>query len=99
MGRETLGYYPEFTENLSTCKSPQQMFGAVVKTYYAEKMGWNPEDIFFVSAIPCTAKKFEVQRDDQSAAGVPDVDIAITTRELGRLIERAGIKFTELPPP
>ena len=89
-------YYPEFTENLSTCKSPQQMFGAVAKTYYAEKMGWKPEDIYFVSAIPCTAKKFEVGRPGQSAAGVPDVDVAITTRELGRMIQKAGIDFKAL---
>ena len=89
-------YFPEMTENLSSCKSPQQMFGAVVKTYYAEKMGWDPKDIFFVSAIPCTAKKFEVGRPDQSAAGVPDVDVAITTRELGRMIEKAGINFKAL---
>ena len=89
-------YYPEFTENLSTCKSPQQMFGALAKTYYAEKMGWNPEDIFFVSAIPCTAKKFEVGRPGQSAAGVPDVDVAITTREVGRMISKAGIDFRAL---
>ena len=89
-------YYPEMTENLSTCKSPQQMFGAVVKTYFAEKEGIDPKDIFFVSAIPCTAKKFEVGRDGESAAGVPDVDVAITTRELGRMIQKAGIKFREL---
>ena len=90
-------YFPEMTENLSTCKSPQQMFGALVKTYYAEKMGWDPKDIFFVSAIPCTAKKFEVGRAGQSAAGVPDVDVAVTTRELGRLISKAGIDFKALP--
>ena len=89
-------YYPDFTENLSTCKSPQQMFGAMAKTYYAEKMGWDPKDIVFVSAIPCTAKKFEVGRAGQSAAGVPDVDIAITTREVGRLISKAGIDFKAL---
>ncbi len=89
-------YFPEMTENLSSCKSPQQMFGAVVKTYYAEKMGWDPKDIFFVSVIPCTAKKFECGRADQSAAGVPDVDVAITTRELGRMIEKAGINFKAL---
>ena len=89
-------YFPEMTENLSTCKSPQQMFGAVVKTYYAEKMGLDPKDIFMVSAIPCTAKKFEVGRDDQKAAGVPDVDVAITTRELGRMIQTAGIDFKAL---
>ena len=89
-------YFPEFTENLSTCKSPQQMFGAVAKTYFAEKMGWKPEDIYFVSAIPCTAKKFEVGRPGQSAAGVPDVDVAVTTRELGRMIASAGINFKKL---
>ncbi len=89
-------YFPEFTENLSTCKSPQQMFGAVVKTYYAQKMGWDPKDIVMVSAIPCTAKKFEVGRADQSAAGVPDVDYAITTREVGRMIQKAGINFRAL---
>ena len=89
-------YYPEFTENLSTCKSPQQMFGAIAKTYLAEKMGWKPEDIFFVSAIPCTAKKFEVGRPGQSAAGVPDVDVAVTTREVGRMIQKAGIDFKAL---
>ena len=90
-------YYPELLSHLSTCKSPQQMAGAIIKTYYAQKAGIDPKDIVCVSVMPCTAKKFEVQRDDQSAAGVPDVDIAITTRELGRLIERAGIKFTALP--
>ena len=90
-------YFPEFTDNLSTCKSPQQMFGAMYKTYYAQKAGLDPKDIVFVSAIPCTAKKFEVTRDGQSAAGVPDVDIAVTTRELGRMIEKAGINFKEMP--
>ncbi|MBQ8310268.1 MAG: iron hydrogenase small subunit, partial [Clostridia bacterium] len=89
-------YFPDFTENLSTCKSPQQMFGAVVKTYYAQKMGWDPKDIVMVSAIPCTAKKFEVTRPDQNAAGVPDVDYAITTREVGRMIQKAGINFRSL---
>ena len=89
-------YFPEFVDNLSTCKSPQQMFGAVVKTYYAQKMGWDPKDIVMVSAIPCTAKKFEVGRPDQSAAGVPDVDFAITTREVGRMIQKAGINFRAL---
>ena len=89
-------YFPEMTENLSTCKSPQQMFGAIMKTYYAQKNGLDPKDIFFVSAIPCTAKKFEVGRADQSAAGVPDVDVAITTRELARMIQKAGINFKAL---
>lgn len=90
-------YFPEMTENLSSCKSPQQMFGAMAKTYYAEKMGLDPKDIVMVSIMPCTAKKFEIGRDDQSAAGVPDVDFALTTRELGRMIERAGINFNALP--
>ncbi len=90
-------YFPEMTENLSTCKSPQQMFGATAKTYYAEKMGIDPKNIVMVSIMPCTAKKFETGRDDQSAAGVPDVDYALTTRELGRMIERAGISFNALP--
>ena len=89
-------YFPEFTDNLSSCKSPQQMFGAMYKTYYAAKMGLDPKDIFFVSAIPCTAKKFEVQRDHQNAAGVVDVDVAITTRELARMIKQAGINFRDL---
>ena len=91
-------YFPEFTDNLSTCKSPQQMFGSVMKTYFAQKNGLDPKDIYFVSAIPCTAKKFEVRRDHQCAAGegIPDVDVAITTRELGRMIEKAGIDFRAL---
>ena len=90
-------YFPDMTENLSSCKSPQQMFGAMYKTYYAQKVGLDPKDIVFVSAIPCTAKKFEVGRDGQSAAGVPDVDIAITTREVGKLIDMAGLDFKALP--
>lgn len=90
-------YYPNMLEHLSTCKSPQQMAGAVIKTYYADKMGIDPKDIVSVSVMPCTAKKFEIGREDQSAAGVPDVDIAITTRELSRMIMRAGISFTNLP--
>ena len=90
-------YFPDMTENLSTCKSPQQMFGATAKSYYAEKMGIDKENMVVVSVMPCTAKKFEIGRDDQCGAGVPDVDIAITTRELGRLIQRCGIKFEELP--
>ncbi len=89
-------YFPEMTENLSSCKSPQQMFGAVAKTYYAEKMGIDPKNIVMVSIMPCTAKKFEIGRDDQNAAGVPDVDYSLTTRELGRMIERAGINFLGL---
>ncbi len=90
-------FYPEFIPNLSSCKSPQQMFGAIVKTYYAKKNGIDPKDIVSVSIMPCTAKKFEVGRDNQSAAGVPDVDVALTTRELARMIKRAGLVFDRLP--
>ena len=90
-------YYPDQLDHLSSCKSPQQMSGAVIKTYYAQKMGIDPKDIVNVSVMPCTAKKFECGRDDQNAAGVPDIDIAITTRELARMIDRAGLKFTALP--
>ena len=90
-------YFPEFIDNLSTCKSPQQMFGAIYKAYYANKKGIKPEDVYFVSVIPCTAKKFEITREGQSANGVPDVDAAITTRELGRMISSAGIDFLNLP--
>ena len=90
-------YFPEMTENLSSCKSPQQMFGAIVKTYYAEKMGINPENIVSVSIMPCTAKKFEIGRDNQNGAGMPDVDISLTTRELARLIRKVGLNFDRLP--
>lgn len=90
-------YYPDQLAHLSSCKSPQQMFGAITKTYYAEKMGIDPKNIVCVSVMPCTAKKFEIGRDDQDAAGVPDVDISITTRELARLIKKCGIDFTILP--
>ena len=90
-------YYPDMIKHLSTCKSPQQMTGAVIKTYWAEKNGVDPKDIVVVSVMPCTAKKFEIGRADQSAAGVPDVDIAITTRELGAMIDRAGLNFKALP--
>ena len=90
-------YYPDLLPHLSSCKSPQQMFGATAKTYWAQKMGIDPKNIVMVSIMPCTAKKFEIGRPDQSAAGVPDVDYALTTRELGRMIERAGILFNSLP--
>ena len=90
-------YFPEMTENLSSCKSPQQMFGAITKTYYAEKMGIDPKNIVCVSIMPCTAKKFELTRDDQNAAGVPDVDVSLTTRELARMIRRVGLNFNRLP--
>ena len=90
-------YYPDLLDHLSTCKSPQQMGGAVIKTYYAEKMGIDPKDIFSVSVMPCTAKKFEITRDDQNASGYPDVDVALTTREAARMFERLGVNFAALP--
>ncbi len=90
-------YYPEQLEHLSTCKSPQQMFGATLKTWYAQKMDIDPAKIVSVSVMPCTAKKFEVGREDQSASGYADVDISITTRELARMIKSAGISFNSLP--
>lgn len=89
--------FHDFIPNLSTCKSPQQIFGAVSKTWYAQKYNLDPHDIVVVSIMPCTAKKYEARRDNSSAAGVPDVDIAITTRELSRMITRAGLKFKDLP--
>ena len=90
-------YHPNMIPNLSTCKSPQQMFGSVIKTYYAEKNGIDPKNIVSVSVMPCTAKKFEILRDDENAAGLPDLDITITTRELARMIKRARIDFAKLP--
>ena len=90
-------YFPDMTENLSSCKSPHQMQGAVMKSYLAEKKGLDPKDIVTVSVMPCTAKKFEHIRDDQDATGYPDVDIVITTRELARMIRRAGLDFANLP--
>ncbi len=89
-------YYPDMIDNLSTCKSPQQMQGALIKTYYAKKMNLKSDDIIVVGIMPCTAKKFEITRDAQNAAGVPDTDFVLTTRELARLIKRAGINFTSL---
>ena len=90
-------YYPDQLAHLSSCKSPQQMQGAIIKTYIAEKNGIDPKDIVSVSVMPCTAKKFEIGRDDQNASGYADVDYVLTTRELGRMIKTAGIRFTELP--
>ena len=89
-------YYPDMIPNLSTCKSPQQMFGAVLKTYYAEKMGIDPKNIVSVSIMPCTAKKFEIGRDNENASGYPDVDISLTTRELARMIKKSCLSFTDL---
>ncbi len=91
-------YYPEFIPNLSSCKSPQGMFGSVAKTYYAEKMGIDPKDIYVVSVMPCTAKKFEAERLDHTAVeGLADIDAVITVRELARMIKKAGILFNLLP--
>ncbi len=89
-------YYPELIPNVSTCKSPQQMFGAIVKTYYAEKLGVDPSKLYVVSIMPCTAKKFEKGRPDQSASGYPDIDAVLTTRELAKMIKQNGILFNEL---
>ncbi len=89
-------YYPELIPNVSSCKSPQQMFGAVIKTYYAEKAGIDPKNIYVVSIMPCVAKKFEKIRDDQNASGYPDIDASLTTRELAKLIKQRGIIFNEL---
>ncbi len=90
-------YYPEFIPNLSTCKSPHEMAGAMIKSYYAEKTGVNCRNIVVVSVMPCTAKKFEAKRPELSHNGMADVDVVITTRELARMIKEAGIDFANLP--
>lgn len=90
-------YYPELLDHLSSCKSPHEMFGAILKTYYAEQNGIKPEDIFVVSVMPCTAKKFEKDREELQVNGLKDVDAVLTTRELGKMIKRAGILFNRLP--
>ena len=90
-------YYPEFIPNLSTCKSPHEMEGAVIKSYYAEKAGIDPASIVVVSVMPCTAKKYEAARPELGHDGLADVDVVITTRELARMIKQAGIDFTRLP--
>jgi NADP-reducing hydrogenase subunit HndD len=89
--------YPEFLDNLSSCKSPHEMFGAMLKSYYAEKMGIDPKKIFVVSIMPCTAKKFESKREELSNNGLADVDVVLTTRECARMIKEAGIDFNSLP--
>ncbi|HHY46546.1 MAG TPA: 2Fe-2S iron-sulfur cluster binding domain-containing protein [Firmicutes bacterium] len=90
-------FYPDLLEHISTCKSPQQMFGALVKTYYAQKMGIDPKDIFSVSLMPCTAKKYEADRPEMRSSGYKDVDVVLTSRELGRMFREAGIRFEDLP--
>ena len=90
-------YYPEFLPNLSSCKSPHEMTGAMIKTYYAERENLNPRDIVVVSVMPCTAKKFEANRPELGHDGMADVDYVLTTRELARMIKEAGIDFVNLP--
>ena len=91
-------YYPELLPNISTCKSPQEMMGATIKSYLAQKQNIDPKDIFVVSVMPCTAKKFEAQRPELSSdAGVADVDAVITTRQLNRMMQIFGIEFASLP--
>ncbi len=90
-------FYPDLLPHLSTCKSPQQMFGSLAKTYYAEKAGVKPEDIFVVSIMPCTAKKFECQRPEMNSSGYTDVDVVLTSRELGRMFKQAGLDMEQLP--
>lgn len=89
-------YYPDMLGHLSTCKSPQQMFGAVLKSYYCEKNQIDPKNLFVVSVIPCTSKKFEITREEQMRGGMQDVDVALTTKELGQMIQTAGIQFESL---
>ena len=90
-------FFPEFLPNLSTCKSPHEMLGAIVKSYYAEKMGIDPAKIYMVSVMPCTAKKFEAAREELSNNDLQDVDAVLTVRELARMIKVAGIDFARLP--
>jgi iron-only hydrogenase group A len=90
-------FYPELIPHLSSCKSPQQMFGALAKTYYAKEAGVNPANIVSVSIMPCTAKKFEAQRPEMNSSGYRDVDHVLTTREIARMIREAGIDFATLP--
>ncbi len=90
-------FYPDLMENVSSCKSPQQMFGAVAKTYYAQKLGVDPKDMVVVSIMPCTAKKFECQRDEMNSSGYQDVDYSLTTREAARMLKEKGIDLKEMP--
>ena len=89
--------YPEFLPNLSSSKSPMEMFAAIIKSYYAEKSGINKDDIYSVAIMPCTSKKYEAARPEHSTSGAADVDASLTTRELARMIKQAGINFAELP--
>lgn len=89
-------FYPKYTQHLSSAKSPQQMFGSVIKTYFADKAGIDPENIFSLSIMPCTAKKFECIRPEMNDSGYQDVDMALTVQELARMIKAAGIDFSKL---
>lgn len=89
--------YPDALDHLSTCKSPHTMLGALIKTYYADKIGVRPEDLFVVSVMPCTAKKFEIVRHEMQNLGVPNVDAVLTTREMAAMMKEAGIDFVNLP--
>jgi iron-only hydrogenase group A len=90
-------FYPDLLPHLSTCKSPQQMFGALAKTYYAHKADIHPSDLVVVSIMPCTAKKYECQRPEMQSSGYQDVDVVLTSRELGRMFKQAGLDLTNLP--
>ena len=89
--------FPEELNHLSTCKSPHTMMGAVVKSFYADRLSMDPKDLYVVSVMPCTAKKYEIQREEMEVDGNRDVDAVITTRELARMIKSAGIDFVNLP--
>ncbi len=91
-------FYPEYLNNLSSCKSPQQMFGSLAKKYLPEDFGIERKDLFVVSVMPCTAKKYEAARDEFAVDGDPDVDVVLTTQELIKMINQAGIVFDEIPP-
>lgn len=91
-------FYPEFIPNLSSCKSPQQMLGAIIKSYFAEREGIAVDRIYSVSIMPCSAKKFEAERPEMARGGIPDVDAVLTTRELARMIRRSGLDITKLEP-
>ena len=90
-------FFPEFIPNLSSCKSPHEMEGAMVKSYFADKMGIDPESIVVVSVMPCTAKKYEAARPELGKDGLQDVDYVLTVRELAKMIKQAGIDFAKLP--
>jgi len=91
-------FYPEFIDNISSCKSPQQMMGAILKSYYAEKEGIDPRNIYSVAIMPCTAKKFEAERPEQIHKGIADVDAVLTTRELARVIKMRGLDIKNMQP-